>query len=167
MRGTTLEGCPDIITPVKEKRYRKTPSKNYFADEIELAYMAGTIDGEGSIMIVKQCESTRKNPCYVLSLSFVSTDKILAEWAQDRFGGNVIVCKTNNKKWKTAYRWQIRSGGALMILESILPFLIIKKEKAEYGICFQRERREPGKGGITKEELKKYEWYQLSIRKAG
>ena len=148
---------------MNSQQYFETPVKNYLANKEELSYLAGIVDGEGSIMIVKQTQSTKKNPSYALLLTVSSTDKILCDWIQQRFGGNVIHCRSGNEKWKTAYRWQIRSWGALMILESISPFLIIKKIKADYGICFQQRRRKPGVGGITQEEIKKYEWYKKQI----
>ncbi len=152
---------PDLI--IEGKKYVKTPSPNYYADEIELSYLAGIIDGEGTILIVKQSQSTKKNPSFCLALSFCSTDKCLCDWVRDRFGGSIVHSRQKNDKWKDAYRWQIRSNNALKILLDILPFLIIKKIQADYAICFQKERRKPGIKGITQEEIKKYEWYKKRI----
>jgi len=46
--------------------------------ELELAYLAGIIDGEGSIMLLKYHKSEYPSPC----ISISSTDIELLEWCK-------------------------------------------------------------------------------------
>jgi len=124
--------------------------------ETDLAYLAGIMDGEGSIFIAKQKSKLRTNPSYILRLSITSTDKPLCEWIMGKFGGHIIYDKKQSSRgtgYKACYHWRIVGNKAKAILIGIQKYLIIKKEKAELAILFQDQKRGIGSRGITQEQL--------------
>ena len=46
----------------------------------------------------------------------------------------------HDRKKKACYRWQVVCNEALLFLETILPYLKIKKKQAEVAIEFQKNR---------------------------
>lgn len=113
-----------------------------------LAYTAGIIDGEGCISIVK-VQPTKANhritPGYELYVSVSSTDKFLAQYLKEIFGGN-ITDRTNHPSmhkigWKPAVSWRIASNEARNFLSLILPYLRSKHIQANLAIEFQDYKR--------------------------
>lgn len=98
----------------------------------EIAYLAGIIDGEGSIMLLRYNKSEYPSPC----ISISSTDLELLIWIKDRIGSGRINEKKNYniEKHKTSYTYSIYYDKALEIMESIYPYLVIskKKERAKF-----------------------------------
>lgn len=100
----------------------------------EFAYLAGLIDGEGSIRMQKTSYKNQ-NPKYMPMVSVVNTNREVVDKVS-RFLGNsrVFECKGNGqiKMNKICFKTQ-KSGlkPLLKQLESLLPFLIIKKKQAE------------------------------------
>jgi hypothetical protein len=101
-----------------------------------LIYLAGIIDGEGSIGIDKQspCKS-RKTTYYAIRLLVVNTNVPLLDWLKENFKGNIIKRpKIENRR--QCYVWSIFSCNAVNILKECLPFMIVKKRQAELLIEF-------------------------------
>ena len=82
--------------------------------EIEYAYCAGIIDGEGSILI-----SQGKEP----GVSVTNTDLGLLEYLQSMFGGSIRTQKTYKPHHKPAWLWSVRYDRALRMIECILPYM--------------------------------------------
>lgn len=101
----------------------------YIAD---IAYLAGIIDGEGTIYI-----GFDKTRGYHLRFYVVNTDKRLIDWLKTTFGGSVYSRKSlKNPNWRRKYEW-INVNPEDMLPE-ILPFLKIKKEQAMLAIKFRK-----------------------------
>jgi hypothetical protein len=121
----------------------------------KMAYIAGIFDGDGSFSIGKL--KTKANPIYFPLLQFVNCKKEIIDFLRSQLGGNVVTCKPIIKKdgslGNIVYRWRIRSSrNVLLVLNALIPFLRIKKDRAELllefinkfpfipGIKQQRER---------------------------
>ena len=97
----------------------------------EIGYIAGFMDGEGSICF---CLGRRMNP----TIQFPNTNKEVIEWLLKKLtvgGLSITVREKKNPNWKTLY--QIHIGGiknVYDILKKIEPYLIIKKDKAQEAI---------------------------------
>ena len=107
--------------------------------EAEKGYIAGLIDGEGSILL----KGNQYTPAPYLQI--VNTNKKCLEYIQKALkAGTVTVRKGNGKEnWKKCYIWRAHTNlQALKILEAILPFLIIKKELAIKMIRIIRAKQE-------------------------
>ncbi|WP_346929116.1 hypothetical protein [Clostridium sp.] len=124
--------------------------------EIEKAYIAGIIDGEGSIMLQRFHTNQYPAPC----VSIASTTIELLTWLKDTIGYGVIIKKKNYnpEKHKLSYSFVIKQNNAIKLLEDIYPYLIIesKRKRAEM-IITQYKSLTPRNGRYTDEQLAKKE----------
>jgi intein/homing endonuclease len=102
------------------------------ASETEKAYLAGLIDGEGTIHIVLQRNKTKKIPEYFFSEVYITNTKMeMLRWVQERFGGKIRFSRKNeNRNWKPVYRIHYHGKDAMALLAEAGPYLVIKKEHA-------------------------------------
>jgi hypothetical protein len=119
----------------------------------EAAYIAGIIDGEGSIILTKLHENEHRRPC----ISIASTDKELLTYVQSIIGGAI-----NNKKnykpdrHKDSFTLNIKNKvRVLSILRQISPYLRVdKKRNRALWILENYERVTPRNGKYNKCLLK-------------
>jgi LAGLIDADG-like domain len=100
---------------------------------VERAYLAGIIDGEGSLVL-------RNNGTHRFgrALQIGNTSLPLLEWIQSRFGGTVSFEKRPNPKHKPIYRWFAAADDIDAILEAVLPFLLVKTQQAHLLLAYSR-----------------------------
>lgn len=126
--------------------------------EIEKAYIAGIIDGEGSIMLQRFHTNQYPAPC----VSIASTTIELLTWLKDTIGYGVIIKKKNYnpEKHKLSYSFVIKHNNAIKLLEDIYPYLVIesKRKRAEM-IITQYKSLTPRNGRYTEEQLAKKEMF--------
>jgi len=103
----------------------------------QIGYLAGIIDGEGSIYVQKQIKKTGFH-AYNLRFQVMNTSKELIAWLQETFGGVIYERKSKNPKWKDRYEWWLYHKKFDEIAPHILPFLIIKKKQLEIAIEFRK-----------------------------
>ena len=101
----------------------------------DIAYLAGIIDGEGSIYIGNfSCNTTTKLPYYQTNIQVTNTDKGLIDWLKETFGG---LTNTRTRKQmpgnsrKQVYIWTVTGERLTHLCEEILPYLICKRRQAE------------------------------------
>ncbi len=93
-------------------------------------YLAGFIDGEGSLMISKAKNRAHWNPQYRPRISISNTDRIVLEDMRRAYGG-ILVCERRAQRgWNDLYQLVWVSGIIERVLPSIVPHLIIKREQA-------------------------------------
>ncbi len=103
----------------------------------EKAYIAGIIDGEGSIGIYKHRRpKSTKGYTYENSLIVVNTNTILMNYLKEKLGGSIRERKKPKLNWKLSYSWQVYCNSCYSILKQILPYLQIKKKRTELSIEF-------------------------------
>lgn len=137
----------------------RNPRQAIVLSAVEAAYVAGIIDGEGSIafQIHPVQRRTGRPRMPVLRLSVTNTDRVLIDWLLSHLGGATW---TDSKQYianaKPRHVWQVSSAAAQAILETIWPYLIIKQERAslalrirggEYGLV--SEVRQLNKKGVA------------------
>lgn len=103
----------------------------------ELAYLAGLIDGEGSIYI-----QSRKRPDaidYFPRFQIVNTDKKMIDWVYKTFGGNMFSKSRakHNPKWKLQWEWFTTRKLMDQLMPLLLPYLITKKPHVEIMLKFR------------------------------
>lgn len=102
------------------------------------AYLAGIVDGEGTITLAK---STRSVGGITPLLSVANTDMKLINWLSNNIGGKVSVKAKPNERCKTGYRWYTCSvRDVLELIKMVYPYLIIKKDNAEEVLSFCKWR---------------------------
>jgi hypothetical protein len=114
------------------------PDKNYLATD--LAYMAGIVDGEGSITIT-DCSRTQGRTFFSTSLGVVSTDKPLIDWIICVFGGHMgsyTPKQTPKNSRKKVYRWQVTGKNLETVLNLIYPYVVIKKREIEVMLAMRK-----------------------------
>lgn len=128
--------------------------------ETNKAYIAGIIDGEGSIMLSKFHKNQYPSPC----VSVASTDIELLLWLKDTFGkGKIIKKKNYNKiKHKDSFTYKVTYNDAIELLKDIEPYLIIPKKKLRAKLIIEKYKQVTPRNGRYSKEMKelKEEFYK-------
>lgn len=101
----------------------------------ELGYIAGIVDGEGYIgarMTINQ----RGRPSLKIRLCVANTDRSLVGWLRDKCGGSVTWLHQQPKAahHKPVAQWELSTRGAPSLLRLVLPYLVIKSDRAALAI---------------------------------
>lgn len=105
--------------------------------EVTYAYIAGLIDADGCLTLMKVDEG-RYAPC----LSFVNTSLDLIEFCQKHLNGKYYQKKSTGKNHADVYELFIRQNLDLIFAcDKLIPYLRYKKEKAylikEYAVSIR------------------------------
>ena len=121
-------------------------------NETDKAYLAGIIDGEGSIMLSKYHKSEYPSPC----ISISSTDIELLEWVKFKIGSGRINKKKNYNfdKHKTSYTYSVYYDAAIEVMTMIEPYLVIKKKKARANHIISNYKKVTVRNGRYNDEQK-------------
>ena len=133
------------------------------ADDIQFAYLAGIIDGEGTVTI--HCHRQYNRPTSQLRPRLIvsNTDQRMLKEIQHRHGGTVI---PNSRKRRPGYKdvflWRVAGANDLLfLLERVRPFLIIKARVADIMIGYLKSRlatrKDAAMVGITSPAYTPYE----------
>jgi|GEM_PF-1581379 hypothetical protein len=104
-------------------------------NELEKSWLAGVIDGEGSIFLSKLTQGNwtyRRGFIYVASMSLSNSNEAFLRKVQEIIGkGSVNFCAEDREGWKD--RWLYRCAGRVLrgLLPQLVPHLLIKKRNAE------------------------------------
>lgn len=136
--------------------------------KINLDYLAGFFDGEGSIFIAKVNNKKSGNVWYRLSVSCGNSDRRPIDELR-KFNPHLksYVYRPGRKAtYKPCYQWLSTGNTALSFLKTIEKHLIVKREQAKIAIEFQEWRNKQGNPGKprTKEMLDKCEEYRQKLK---
>ena len=128
---TCSENCSRL------SRYRQG-SQSKPLSVIDAAYIAGFIDGEGSIMLYM-----RRDVVAVRFGAYNTNWDILA-WLADVTGvGSIAAVRQRNSKHAPSWQWHNNGDAAESILRQIRPYLRIKAAQADLAIETQERLRMP------------------------
>jgi hypothetical protein len=116
---------------------------------MNLSYMAGFFDGEGSIGFGK-CRNT-----IFPRVLLTNTDLSILEEFKDRFGGDIRALAKRKDGWKQGYYWRLSWTRAVAFLDAISPYLRIKDRQAHTIFAWDAIRL--GSGRITKASYAEYQ----------
>jgi hypothetical protein len=90
----------------------------------EAAWLAGLVDGEGSIVFPKP------GSLHSLRLSVCNTYEPLMTKILEVVGTGSIVRKKYTNHYKDTFYWQCYGDNARKLIQAMLPWLIVKQERA-------------------------------------
>lgn len=110
--------------------------------ETMLAYLAGIVDGEGTIGIYEVAPQPprRVSPQHKLYMSVGMTDHEIPALFKEIFGGALGVYHYNRERDRPFSKWHLWGKNASACCEALLPYLRVKRPQAELAIKFQAER---------------------------
>jgi hypothetical protein len=131
---------------------------------VQLAYLAGIIDGEGAFIIGAYAKNPKTGtPHFHTTIQLSSTDECLIDWLVANFGGKksyYTAKQTPENSRRAVHRWTIFSDRVKHLSEVMMPYLVIKKDQAQCMIdmrnTFEKTRMQKGQQGtqpIDKEVL--------------
>lgn len=117
--------------------------------DMDLAYMAGMLDGEGCISITKirPKNTNRHNLSYGLQIRISMVDKSIPLLFLFVFGGSLREVNYSHKGYRNQWRWAVSGELAVRSLEMLMPYLRSKKNEAELAIKFWGVKRHPDVAG--------------------
>lgn len=134
------------------------------------AYLAGIVDGEGSICIVERPAKPQCGEVTPTFLDFVkigNTDYRLLAWISEKTGLGTIYTETRRKpNSRQMHAWHVSSKQCVKFLERVHPYLVIKKEQAALIFSF-RETFEPVGTGrrVSEETLALRRWHCAEMKR--
>src|SRR3990167_2616576 len=144
--------------------------------QVFLAYMAGIFDGEGSVGISKTTRDKNHpnyNPRYSAYVSMVNTNKEVVELFRKEFTPQyqpIIEHQPPHTGYKTQYRWRTPGNQLVVhVLETLLPYLRIKKKRALLVIKYCKGKKIEGfkrNHGVPIMELRRRERYYRLLKTA-
>lgn len=120
----------------------------------EAAYIAGIVDGEGTITLTSHKKGNFPSP----TISVASSDIELLLWLKGKIGKGTISKKRNynTEKHKDSWSYMLKQNYALDILQEIEPYLVINSKKARANFILNNYKKLTPRNGIyTKEMLEK------------
>jgi hypothetical protein len=145
----------------------------------KLAWLAGIIDGEGSIGINRRKSTTEHGYAYAATVTIGNTDKNMIDNVASIYEEmGIRACPTISKfrlpSWKQMNNIYVsRREEILKLLETIHPYLVTKKERAFLAIewCKRRldnERLQPNHNQIQFSEIDDQVWDEMkSLNRRG
>ena len=121
---------------------RVKPAKKL--SDIDAAYLAGIVDGEG-------CITASLNRGYINGrLEIGSVNREFLQSLVDRVGtGTFCAAGRRSKNAKILYRWHIQLGAMPSLLPQLLPYLKLKKAQAEMMLALVRYSSCPSVVNLT------------------
>lgn len=119
--------------------------------ETDIAYIAGLIDGEAYIGIKKEktLRNGRVNPAYKERIQIRMVDEPAIKFLTETLGGNYHKEKSNAKNGRPLYCYAASDKLAVNILNTILPYLKVKKTVAELVLKLRNLKTNPDVEFVT------------------
>ena len=108
--------------------------------ETQVAYIAGLIDGEGSLECQRQMQRGAVTPIFTLRLSFCFATAEPITTVANWLGGEPLTYPATDPSRQPRWRFSIKKRIALPLLRRCLPYLILKKQQAELILEIDRVR---------------------------
>jgi hypothetical protein len=102
--------------------------------EADDGYLAGIIDGEGSIFVYRRRDK-RGGTSHILSLAITMTCEEVIRKIEHLYGGRVLPLTTPGKS--PSWRWHVENEAALEMIKIVFPYLVAKKKQASLAFKFR------------------------------
>lgn len=130
-------------------------------DLMDLAYLAGIIDGEGTIGItVSKPYKDRISPSFKVYVSVTMTDPNIPYLIYGIFGGSVNNYPSRHEHHKPTTIWRSSCSTAVLVCKTLHPYLRLKKQQAEMAIDFDQLPRKAGRALTPEQIAERYEYVE-------
>ena len=118
-----------------------------------LAYIAGILDGEGSVTV--KVKAYKSHVLHTLKVIITNTSSELIDYISIRIPGITSSYQPKNRRHKVVYTLCWHGSYAADVLELLLPYLVVKRDVALVGLemwdeCFASRER---KSALTEAEI--------------
>lgn len=109
-------------------------------NDLEKGWVAGIIDGEGTILINREKKRDFHSWYYGLQVCVTNMDKRIIDKLKKICGGYIILV---NRKWeyRPYYRWYIKNKNAMNLLLELDNLIISKQKEIKLAIEFQSKKK--------------------------
>lgn len=102
---------------------------------IPAAYVAGFLDGEGSVTILRR--NGRRSPSYGLHVAFTNCDLRPLRAIQLVYGGTIFAKPRRSLRHAPAFELRVgKRQDVQRLLTDVAPFMLVKREQVEVGLTF-------------------------------
>jgi hypothetical protein len=125
----------------------------FMEDKIKFAYMAGILDGEGTITLTREHSRQKRSP----SVSVTNTAIEILNIFKETYGGSIISQKTYQEHHKKAWIWKAQYNRAIECIESLYPYLLHPEKKRRASLIlgeYKTVTKRNGKYSISDLNLK-------------
>lgn len=122
--------------------------------ETDKAYAAGFFDGEGNVCIAANLRGGAGTKYHVHNMRIGASQREAEPlvWLRDRWGGSIRRASRSAVTGRRMYyEWACFAIGAAAFLRDVLPYLQIKRERADLALKFQATSVQPGRRAHTPE----------------
>lgn len=111
-------------------------------------YLAGIIDGEGSICLTKQHANQHRSP----EITVTSTTYEMLEYMKELCGGSISHKKIYAEHHKEAWKWGIKGDKAIEFLTQIKDYLLVPEKKYRADLIVNEYKAVTPRNGRYNEE---------------
>jgi len=111
--------------------------------DVDAAYIAGVIDCDGCVHLVRRDSKRNRNIQYSLEVSFSNTSIELIDYLREQcllagytFTNKVIQQDNRSHRKHICYTYRVSGENALLLLQRVLPFIVAKREQVRLAIRF-------------------------------
>lgn len=119
--------------------------------EKDKGYIAGIIDGQGSICLTRKKETEHRSP----NIQVSSTTYEILEYLKNLLGGSISKKNENNPNYKQAWIWKIGTNTTIELLEEIKDYLLVPEKIYRANLVVNEYKKvTPRNGKYSEEKLK-------------
>jgi hypothetical protein len=126
----------------------------------ELAYIAGVIDGEGTIGIYRQ-RATQ----YQMKVCISNSSWPLLEWIRERVGGALVLVAKETPTHRQGWQLVVSQYQAAPLPLACREYLQLKRPQAELALSYMNDYSPAARGGVTDHQITRRQWYWDETRK--
>jgi hypothetical protein len=114
--------------------------------ELQLSYVAGLFDGEGSIGIYEigiPRAGFGVRPAFHFQVQIANTYWPIIQWLTDTVGGRCGKKSFGKDHWQQGYVWRLTGANAEYFMRVLEPYCIIKKPQIAIALSFRSKFNQP------------------------
>lgn len=118
-------------------------------------YIAGIIDGEGTVTLIKNSPTNKPNENRTLSITVASTSLELLKYLKQKCGGSISSKKIYKKHHKKSWHWGLGVNASLKLLKHVFPYLKEKEKIRRADLILKNYKKLTPRNGKYTPEISK------------